>query len=148
MYNQNKKGFTLIELLIVIGIIAILAAAVIITVTPGQKLKDARESTRLSHFANIGNAAHVKVITDDDFSSIHSITNHADCGSLAVNTYGNLIASCATLMGLGTLPEDPVSAANYQIKATTTQVDGQLMITTTATESNYKVGGTPGPKTY
>ncbi len=148
MYNQNKKGFTLIELLIVIGIIAILAAAVIITVTPGERLKDAREATRLAHFANIGNAAHMKVVSDDDYESIYSITNSTYCGSLVVNTYGNLTADCATLMGLGSLPEDPISAANYQIKATTTGVTSQLVITTTATESDYKVGGTPGPVTY
>ncbi len=54
--NFNKKGFTLIELLIVIGIIAILAAAVIIAINPGQQFAAARDATRESHLNSINNA--------------------------------------------------------------------------------------------
>ena len=47
MINQ-KKGFTLIELLIVIGIIGILAAAVIVVLNPAELLAQARDGQRLS----------------------------------------------------------------------------------------------------
>ncbi|MBI5221157.1 MAG: prepilin-type N-terminal cleavage/methylation domain-containing protein, partial [Candidatus Liptonbacteria bacterium] len=43
MTSANTKGFTLIELLVVIAIIAILAAVVILTLNPGQLLKQARD---------------------------------------------------------------------------------------------------------
>jgi len=47
--QTNNKAFTLIELLIVIAIIAVLAAAVIIIVRPGEVLQQARDATRERH---------------------------------------------------------------------------------------------------
>ncbi len=46
MFLKKKQGFTLIELLIVIGIIAILAVAVIIIASPAEKLAETRDTTR------------------------------------------------------------------------------------------------------
>lgn len=59
---KNKTGFTLIELLIVIAIIAILAASVIMLLSPGERVESAREATRESHMISIGNAIHLAVI--------------------------------------------------------------------------------------
>ncbi len=53
---MKVKGFTLIELLIVIGIIAILAAAVIIAINPGTQFTQARNSTRENHANSLSNA--------------------------------------------------------------------------------------------
>jgi prepilin-type N-terminal cleavage/methylation domain-containing protein len=62
MTREKKKGFTLIELLIVIGIIAILAAAIIIAINPGQQFKQARNATRWSHMNSLANGIYSYVI--------------------------------------------------------------------------------------
>jgi prepilin-type N-terminal cleavage/methylation domain-containing protein len=59
MRNLAKKnqGFTLIEILVVIGIIAVLAAIVIIAINPARQFAQARNSQRTSNVNAILNAA-------------------------------------------------------------------------------------------
>jgi len=51
-----KRGFTLIELLIVIGIIAILAAALIVGLSPAERFAQARDSVRERHINALYNS--------------------------------------------------------------------------------------------
>ena len=50
------KGFTLMEILVVIGIIAILAAIVIVAINPSRQFAQARNSQRESNVSTILNA--------------------------------------------------------------------------------------------
>ncbi len=52
----HHKGFTLIELLIVIGILAILATAVILILNPAELFRQARDSQRISDMATMKSA--------------------------------------------------------------------------------------------
>lgn len=58
------RGFTLIELLVVIGIIAILAAVVILTLQPAELLSQARDGTRLAEVASINKAIGFAIAQD------------------------------------------------------------------------------------
>ena len=54
--NSKVKGFTLVELLIVIGILGVLAAAVVVVLNPAEILEQARDAQRLQDFASINSA--------------------------------------------------------------------------------------------
>ena len=117
----NQKGFTLIELLIVIGIIAILASAVIVAINPGQQFEQARNSTRRSHLSTVASAVYSWSIEnqgnfptcvgqdsgdDDNWTAIGVGDGGTDCLNELVPTYVNQ------------LPEPPLGSAdeNYQIR--------------------------------
>ena len=54
--TSKTKGFTLIELLIVIGILGILAAAVVVVLNPAELLAQARDTQRIQDMAGMNSA--------------------------------------------------------------------------------------------
>ena len=133
--QEKKKGFTLIELLIVIGIIAILAAAIVVIIQPGQQFLSARESTRWSHVNGIVSGVYAYMTTNQAWPNC---VLSATTSSVDVVTCTDLVADT------GTLPRDPTEGnatstgynllANMDPVATTTIVS--ITVSSTAAESN------------
>ena len=53
---KTSSGFTLIELLVVIAIISVLASAIIVAITPAERIREARDAKRKSDTGQIVNA--------------------------------------------------------------------------------------------
>ena len=126
--KNNKKGFTLIELLIVIGIIAILAAAIISAINPGRQFEQARNATRWSNMNSIANAVYSYVISNGGV--------YPDC----IQTYdtATTVSACETDLvtggHIGGIPVDPSSGASYMIQFDNSQMS-RIKIYSTATEA-------------
>jgi prepilin-type N-terminal cleavage/methylation domain-containing protein len=119
----SRRGFTLIELLLVIGIIAILAAIVIVAINPTKQLGDARNAQRRSDVNTILNAVYQYAIDNNGNmpTGIPSgtamnicTTNSADCDT------GGVDLEVLTGSYLVSLPRDPqvlatATGTNYWI---------------------------------
>ncbi len=56
--RKNQMGFTLLEVMIVIGVLALLATLIIVTLDPAERFRNAREARRLSDVRALSSAAH------------------------------------------------------------------------------------------
>jgi len=122
---KNRQGFTLLEVLLVIGIIAILAAIVIVALNPSKQLADSRNAQRSSDVNTILNGVYQYAI-DNNGTAPAAITGT----QTEICTTGG---TCTGLIDLGVLtlneeylvsiPEDPTGAtangAGYEIVEST-----------------------------
>ncbi|MCX6715849.1 MAG: type II secretion system protein [Candidatus Taylorbacteria bacterium] len=120
MQNTKTKGFTLIEVLVVIGIIAVLAAVVLVAVNPARQFKLARDSQRTANVNTLLNAIHQNIsehkgafVCNGTVRTIPSTATVVKYGD-GYPTYQGDIASCLVSDYLSALPFDPsISGAHY-----------------------------------
>lgn len=65
---RHIRAFTLVELLIVIAILAILAAAVVIVINPGELMAQAKDSERATEIKSIGKAIDLFILDNSSTS--------------------------------------------------------------------------------
>jgi prepilin-type N-terminal cleavage/methylation domain-containing protein len=122
----QPKGFTLIEILVVIGIIAILAAVVIVAINPAKQFAQARNSQREAGVNSILNAIGQRMADNKGvFEGTFSTSNHCDqipsaatpvtstMGSSALgDASGNL--GCLVPTYIAALPTEPLGSGVTQ----------------------------------
>lgn len=100
MHSRNTgKGFTLIELLVVIGIIGLLASAVLVAVAPLQRLRETRNARRSSEAYSMLNAMLNKEADDKvpyDGELVAPIDSGATTAQVIVRTTAGVTCTSAT----------------------------------------------------
>lgn len=126
--NKSKtgKGFTLIEILVVIGLIAILAAIVLIAINPGRQFAQARNTQRTSDVSAISNAIGQYIA---DHKGIATTTALGVPIITGIEIDVNILCSDLIPTYMAALPVDPsqgsaaitschASATNYKVATT------------------------------
>src|SRR6185436_5459478 len=109
--TKGARGFTLIEILVVIGIIAVLAAVVIIAINPARQFAQARNSQRQSNVNTILNAIGQNIADNKGiFGGVCSTTLPASTASTSIDNGSGGSGkdlSCLTPTYIPSFPTDP-----------------------------------------
>ena len=120
-FSSLKRGFTLIELLLVIGIIAILAAIVIVAINPTKQLGDARNAQRRADVNTVLNAVYQYSIDNNGNLPSTILTSATKICKSGVNVSctGGVSLNMLTGSYIVAVPSDPQTATatgtNYTI---------------------------------
>ena len=109
----RQKGFTLIELLVVIGIIAILAAIVIIAVNPGRQFAQSRNAQRESNVQSVLNAVHQSSADND--GNLPSDNGGAAIATCPATTSASALSNALVTTYLSAIPLDPRDNSDYTV---------------------------------
>ena len=105
----KKTGFTLIEVLVVIGIIAILAAVVLVAINPGRQFAQARNSQRISNVNALLNAIGQNISDNKGTFTCAAGTIPTTATAIKTGSGGYDIRPCLVPNYLSELPADPSS---------------------------------------
>ena len=142
--SSLKRGFTLIELLLVIGIIAILAAIVIVAINPTKQLGDARNAQRRADVNTILNAVYQYSI-DNNGNLPTTITTSATeiCRSgVDVNCTGLINLNVLTGSYVVALPADPQAATATSTKYTIVKSGNRVTVAAPSAEQSATISVT------
>lgn len=142
-----KKGFTLIEILIVVGVMAILAAIVVIAINPARQFAQARNTQRRSDVVAILDAVHQRMVdnagTFAEGTTCDALPSSAKIISSTVGAGNVNLCNCLVPTYLAAMPRDPsaagagyTSCADYDSAYTIYQdaSTGRLTVAASATE--------------
>ncbi|MBI4458197.1 type II secretion system protein [Candidatus Uhrbacteria bacterium] len=109
--TESRRGFTLIEILLVIGLIAILAAVVIVAINPARQFAQARNTQRWSNVNTILNAVHQYAVDNTGtLPAAVTATGTEICatGAVSCTSLIDLSVLTANEIYLVSLPLDPL----------------------------------------
>ena len=112
MAKSNERAFTLIEMLIVIGIIAILAAAVIIAINPARQFAQSRNAQRWTATNAALNSVHQNMVDNRgnfDYSGCPATAIPATPTNIGSGATDVDLCACLTPDYMASMPYDPVT---------------------------------------
>jgi len=117
MSKTKLKGFTLIELLIVIGLIAVLAGAIIIVLNPARQFAQARNSERWSHLSAL--MSNIQTNVAENRGTFSCAAGIVPSSTTALSSTGGYdICGCLVPTYVAAMPNDPSAVGSHYTDCT------------------------------